>query len=137
MNDNSGAGRLARNLRRLRLARGIQTQHALAELSGVEQHDLSRIESGATANPAREKLELVAAVLGVTVDDLYSDPDAPPPLALGLQEFFDSDVGRGAMITDEERAELARSRWAPGPAKPEAWFLVLQAIRMTRAAQSG
>lgn len=55
----------ARVLQR-RLAAGL-TQQQLAELSGISQADISRIERG-QSNPTAETLEALAGPLGLTID---------------------------------------------------------------------
>ncbi|MGY4480157.1 helix-turn-helix domain-containing protein [Bradyrhizobium sp. USDA 3364] len=67
---------LARNLRRLRLARSW-SQDDLAAEANVRQALVSAIEV-ATANPTLESLDKVAAALGVDVAELVAVPAAEP-----------------------------------------------------------
>jgi transcriptional regulator with XRE-family HTH domain len=60
---------LARNVRRLRKDRGW-TQDELAAKLHVEQMEISLIENH-RANPSLEKLEAIAACLGVRFIDLF------------------------------------------------------------------
>lgn len=69
--------RLARELFDARRSRGL-TQMQLAELTGVDQADISRIEAG-TANPTLETLSLLAAGLEV---DLHALTPAQTEAAL-------------------------------------------------------
>ena len=63
--------RIGARILQQRLAAGM-TQQQLADASGVDQADISRIERG-QANPTAETLEALAAPLGVTLDLIHSD----------------------------------------------------------------
>lgn len=65
--------RLARNLRRLRTARGW-SQEAFAFEAGIHRTYLSDLERGAR-NPTIAILEKLALPLGVTASVLIGDPD--------------------------------------------------------------
>jgi ribosome-binding protein aMBF1 (putative translation factor) len=58
--------RIGSRLLQQRLSAGL-TQKQLAETSGVDQADISRIERG-EANPTTETLEALARPLGATLD---------------------------------------------------------------------
>lgn len=62
----------ARNLRRIRLKRGV-SQEALALETGIDRAYVSRLESAA-ANPTIVLLDRIAAVLRCTVADIV-DPN--------------------------------------------------------------
>ncbi len=62
---------LARNVRRLRLARGL-SQEALAADAGLHQGLISEIENEA-ANPELDTLGRIATALGARPRDLFED----------------------------------------------------------------
>jgi len=66
------AGRLARNVRQLREARGL-TQEQMAKLSGVPRATWSHLESGA-GNPTLGVLHKVAIALQVPIEELTAAP---------------------------------------------------------------
>lgn len=68
------AGRLARNIKQLRQARGF-TQQQLAELSGLPRATCSNLESG-TANPTLTVLHTLAKALQIPIEELVSIPRA-------------------------------------------------------------
>ena len=63
----------ALRLREWREAQG-QTQAMLAERSGVSEHTISRIESGASLHPSTARK--LSSTLGITVVDLMRNPPA-------------------------------------------------------------
>jgi transcriptional regulator with XRE-family HTH domain len=69
------AGRLARNIRLLREARGL-TQEQMARLSGIPRATWGHLESGA-ANPTLLVLDKVATALQVPIEELTAAPRAP------------------------------------------------------------
>ncbi|MGE0453162.1 MAG: cupin domain-containing protein [Vicinamibacteria bacterium] len=66
------AGRLARNVRQLREARGL-TQEQMAKLSGVPRATWSHLESGG-GNPTLVVLHKVALALQVPIEELTAAP---------------------------------------------------------------
>ncbi|WP_141592898.1 MULTISPECIES: helix-turn-helix domain-containing protein [unclassified Myxococcus] len=74
MNDDDLPGRLARNIRSLREARGA-TQAQLSRLAGVPRATWAHLESGA-ANPTLSVLHRVAAALQVSLEELIAKPRA-------------------------------------------------------------
>ena len=56
-------------IRELRMSLGM-SQNKLAKLAGVRQSVISYIESGKTKNPRSDTLAAIAAVFGVTIEDL-------------------------------------------------------------------
>lgn len=70
---------VARNLRRVRLARGTSLS-ALARESDVARATLYQLEAG-SGNPTLDTLFAVASVLGVALSELVSD-DEPPPVQI-------------------------------------------------------
>jgi transcriptional regulator with XRE-family HTH domain len=62
---------LAKNVRRLRLAKGL-SQDALAADAGVFQKLISGIENG-RANPEVDTLDKIAAALGVHPHELFEE----------------------------------------------------------------
>jgi transcriptional regulator with XRE-family HTH domain len=69
------AALVARNFRRVRLARGVSLA-ALSRHSGVARATLHALEAG-SANPTLETLNTVAAILGVTLGELVADAEPP------------------------------------------------------------
>ena len=70
--DDLLAGRLGRNIKQLREARGL-TQQQMARLAGIPRATWSHVESGA-ANPTLEVLHRVALALQVTLEELLAAP---------------------------------------------------------------
>ncbi|WP_437573558.1 helix-turn-helix domain-containing protein [Sorangium sp. So ce887] len=68
------AGRLAKNIKQLREARGL-TQQQLAKLAGVPRATWAHLESGA-ANPTLGVLHRAAAALQVSIEEMLSAPRA-------------------------------------------------------------
>ena len=68
MNDNELRKRIADNLRQLRAKNRI-SQEKLAEISGVSQQHIYKIENE-LVKPSVEKLLQIANALNVTVNDL-------------------------------------------------------------------
>jgi len=66
---------LGRRIRTLQTARGV-TQQQLAEVSGVDRTDLSRIENGKKL-PSIPTLRALAIALDVKVDDLLREEKWP------------------------------------------------------------
>src|SRR5437016_2867844 len=66
------ADRLARNLKQLRLARGL-TQQQIAKLSGLPRATWANLESSA-ANPTLAVLHRVALALQVPLEELIASP---------------------------------------------------------------
>jgi transcriptional regulator with XRE-family HTH domain len=64
---------LARNLRRLRQARGL-TQSQLATLAGMHQVRIAELESGRVADPHVSTLVALAKALRCRLDDLAAEP---------------------------------------------------------------
>jgi transcriptional regulator with XRE-family HTH domain len=62
---------------RIREARGDMSLRALEDLSGVTASTITRIENG-VHNPSIDKLNHIAAALGVTVDQITSTEPLPP-----------------------------------------------------------
>ena len=60
---------LAKNIKKRRNELGI-SQDKLSKLANVTLHTLTKIESGATADPRIETVNKIANALGVTLDDL-------------------------------------------------------------------
>lgn len=64
---------IARNVRRLRVARGV-SQEALALDAGIDRTYMSRLErEGVSENPSLDVLERLAGALGCDLRDLF-DP---------------------------------------------------------------
>jgi len=68
------SGRLAQNIKQLRLARGF-TQQQLADLSGLPRATCSNLESG-SANPTLAVLHALAKALQIPIEELVSVPRA-------------------------------------------------------------
>ena len=73
MNDEL-AGRLARNVKQLRQARGL-TQTQMAKISGLPRATWANLESGA-ANPTLAVLHRVAFALQVSIEEIIAAPRA-------------------------------------------------------------
>lgn len=79
--------------RRLRRAKGFKAQKRLAELSGVSQTTISRIEDGSQV-PTPETLKALAKVLDVAVFDLmavaghYDEEDLLEPISVTKQDLL-------------------------------------------------
>lgn len=73
---------MARNLRRLRLLRGV-SQENLAVDAGIDRTYVSRLERD-MENPTVAVLETLAVALGVGIGEFFEDldPDAPSPSPL-------------------------------------------------------
>jgi len=67
--DTAAARTLARNVRRLRQARGL-SQDELADAIGIQTSAISHIENR-RGNPTMVTLELLAQALGVRLVDLF------------------------------------------------------------------
>lgn len=85
-----------KNLKRLRKQRGL-SQEQFAELLGVKQSYLSRMESGARGFTS-ESLAATAEKLGCQPWELLADPDIEPP----IDDGHDTDPG----LDDAEKAAL-------------------------------
>ena len=70
--DDELAGRLARNVKELRQARGL-TQVQMAKVSGLPRATWSNLESGA-ANPTLSVLHKVALALQVSLEEIIARP---------------------------------------------------------------
>src|ERR1041385_6248464 len=68
------SGRLARNTKQLREARGL-TQQQIAKLAGLPRATWAHLESG-EANPTLAVLDRAATVLQVSIEELLSAPRA-------------------------------------------------------------
>lgn len=60
---------IAKNIKKCRDKLGI-SQDKLSKLAGVTLHTITKIESGATADPRIETLRKIADALKIKVDDL-------------------------------------------------------------------
>lgn len=60
---------IARNVRKYRKKLGV-SQDRLSKLADITLHTLTKIESGATADPRIETVNKIATALGVSLDDL-------------------------------------------------------------------
>ncbi len=74
---NTARALLARNLRRIRLERGL-TQEALSHGSGVMQSHLSEIEAG-KRNASVDLIGAIALALAVPVAALFTEPEPGTP----------------------------------------------------------
>jgi DNA-binding XRE family transcriptional regulator len=61
----------------LRRARGDRSMLTTALDAGISPETLRKIESGRVATPAFSTVAAVAAVLGLSLDDLWSEVDRP------------------------------------------------------------
>lgn len=65
--------------KRLRARRGLITQERLAELAGVDQSTISRIERGDLKRISDDLKWKLAGALGCTVDEVFPYPNVRPP----------------------------------------------------------
>src|SRR5689334_22140088 len=91
MNEDQ-ARKLGSFLRARRLARQLST-HELAELAGVNQTTIVRLEQGAYLEPSIDKLRTIAQALGLNVSNLlamatYVVPDDLPHFAPYLRTKY-------------------------------------------------
>jgi len=63
---------IASNIKRYRDKKGI-SQDKLSKLAGVTLHTITKIESGATADPRIDTIKNIAIALDVKVDDLIKE----------------------------------------------------------------
>lgn len=70
---------VARNVRRLRVARGISQEH-LAVDAGIDRTYVSRLERG-RENPSVAVLERIADALGIAIQEFFAvpEPGQKPP----------------------------------------------------------
>lgn len=104
---------MSSQIRRLRKERDL-SQAALAELAGVEQGTISKIEIG-TRRGDPETLSKIANALGVTVADL-GDPAAPSALPAESRPTMAAVPGWSEVL--DEAKQLAPN------VKAEAWELL-------------
>lgn len=64
-----------KNLRKLRVQRGL-TQAELAELTGMMQNFVSRLESSANTNPQYDTMRRLAVALGMSTDEFVRAMEA-------------------------------------------------------------
>lgn len=96
------------------------SQEALASKLGVSRQAVSKWERG-EASPDTDNLIALAALYGVTLDDLlYADPSQEPESAAGPGE----DGEKGAEATPEDAAE-------PGDAKPSVHISLTDGIHVS------
>jgi len=108
------AERLARNIKQLRLARGL-TQQQMAKLSELPRATWANLESGA-ANPTLTVLHRVAFALQVPIEELIAEPRAETKLYPkgSLPARMRGQVSVRSLLPDEipgmqiERIELPR-----------------------------
>lgn len=67
---------LGENLKQARERKGVP-QAKLAKATGLSVYTISRIECGATTQPQRDTLEVLARELDVSVDDLLASNGKP------------------------------------------------------------
>jgi transcriptional regulator with XRE-family HTH domain len=111
----------ARNIRRLRLARGL-THDELAHRAGLAS---TRMIEGGYHGGRMDTLRSIATALGVTLDELLADDAAPAPPALAA--FLASPAARG--ITDDEIRELRRVHWTGHEPTEATYYFALQTLR--------
>jgi transcriptional regulator with XRE-family HTH domain len=63
---------LGDNIKQYRLDRKLSLNR-LAKLSGISPSYLSELENNISANPSREKLERIAEILTVNLEDFYKE----------------------------------------------------------------
>lgn len=93
------------NLKSLRDARGI-TQAELAEMIGVNQAYVSKIEAG-IANPSLDKILAIAKALHAQPAELFTLPTLQKRAIAALEAMPDADQREAALVVLEA---MARSR---------------------------
>lgn len=86
------AKKLGRHLKQAREAIGISARE-LARRADVPDSTIVRIEQGAFAEPSPEKLQRMAAVLGLNLADLYVMADYPIPELPTLTPYLRTKYG--------------------------------------------
>jgi len=86
------AKKLGRHLKTAREAIGISARE-LARRADVPDSTIVRIEQGAFAEPSPEKLQRMAAVLGLNLADLYVMADYPIPELPTLTPYLRTKYG--------------------------------------------
>jgi transcriptional regulator with XRE-family HTH domain len=69
MSSTNSKSTIAKNIRRLRQAKGL-SQDRLSKLADLSLNSIVNIESGNNPNPTIETLERIAKALGVSVEEL-------------------------------------------------------------------
>lgn len=90
------------NIKHLREARGL-TQLRLAEMVGVNQAYISKMEAG-TANPTLDKIMAVAAALGAEPAELFALPALKQRVIAALGAMDSTDRQEAALIVLEAMA---------------------------------
>jgi transcriptional regulator with XRE-family HTH domain len=105
-------------VKRLRLEKGLSPGQ-LAYMAGISRNHLWRIEKGDRPKVGAEILARIASALGVGVDDLLRDPDAPVAHALAeARAAYGSDVTE-IMGRLEDGAKVVYARCAVGEGRWE------------------
>lgn len=118
---------LGTNIRRYRLARGL-TQRELADPLDVQPNTVSDWERG-RSEPNAVQIPRIAALLGVSVGDLFSDPQEPsvPPTPDRLEDAIQSGDWRQIALA---LAEAQREHGLAARIRAEADRLAQENIRL-------
>lgn len=119
---------ISKRLKELRELRGLKVAE-LADAAGVSKPYIWQIESGRRANPSADKLQKIAAALGVTIADLLGHERGLPESVLqelpaSLKTFM---KGRGKKLGVEgEDVEMLKGVHYRGrrPETSEDWELI-------------
>lgn len=124
-------------LRQLRMARNL-TQKDLAAVSGINQSELSGIESGARTLGIK-RLEKLAAVLGVSpaeflaMDDEVTGPSPMPPSRRILPIRGYVTAGTGLVIEEDNLGDMAVLEFEGHPYRHDAYILDVRGDSMAPA----
>ncbi len=98
----------AKNLKKVMEEKGISAAE-LSRLTGYSKSAISQYLSGAIAKPAWKKMEAIAVVLGVMVEELTAAP-VQKPTALPYKCTIQPHFPRKATLTCKEAAALLHKR---------------------------
>lgn len=90
-------------LRTLRRARRL-TQKQLAELAGIEQATISKIESGTDYNYTRDTIQRLSAALDVEPAELFGLPELQTRVLQAIRSILDPAQQAAAMLVLETMA---------------------------------
>src|SRR5262245_54705172 len=104
-------------LKSAREARGL-TQHALADLAGLSQSQVSQLESASRDNPAVSTIEKLEAAMRMLPGSIMLEPVDDPT----LEDFLRSDVAKDVTPEERDRLRLMRLRMPGETANVSAWY---------------
>ena len=99
---------LSEHLRQIRERKGW-TQNHLAEVSGVPQPSIWRLEKGLILNPKTSLLRKLAEALGVTMDYLLREEENPSFDEVLRDDKLGQAIFRGYEVLDDQGREQLKS----------------------------